>query len=120
MNFNYSLLYLLQINNNMKQADSKFIIEVSHPSFNEHTFISKIGNEACYVRFTDDIYKAKSFDSEKTAKKTADRAVKYINEAYERGWTTYGYDWDSVNHVFRNRLKDIEATVREIKLIIVK
>lgn len=104
----------------MEQIASKFIVEVSHPSFTERKFIRKIGNEACYIEFTTDIYKAKSFDSEKTAKKTADRVVKYINEAYERGWDTYSYDWDSVNHIFRNRLKDVEATVKEIKLTIIR
>lgn len=111
----------------MKEFKSKFIIKVFHPeyfenSYDKHVFIHKIGNKPYSIKFTDDIYNAKKFNTLKEAQKTIERVKKYVKQAFENGWTTYGYDYyydENTPGHFRKVMESIEGEAKEIKLIMI-
>ncbi len=113
----------------MEDIKSQFIIKISHPEYFDgigYAYLQKIGNEAWQITFTNDIYKAKAYPSKNTAIKTAERIKKYIKEAHDNGWSTYGYDWipSSSNPVecgmYGKILEFVDTEVLEVKLTIIK
>jgi len=110
----------------MNDIKSKYIIEVFHKDYfkdAEHTYIKKIGNKPWAVSFTPDIYESKYFNTADAARKSAERVVKYIKEAYDNGWTSYGYNYE-MNYTtgegrFTKVLETINYIIHEVKLTIV-
>lgn len=107
----------------MDKIKSKFILKVYHEEYfgeKGYAYLRKMGNIAYALTFTDDIYKAKMFDSKGTAQKAADRAIGYVKEAYEKGWTSYGYDYQIDKGFFGKVMQEIRVEVIEVKLSIVE
>jgi len=107
----------------MDKIKSKFILKVYHEEYfgeKGYAYLRKIGNIAYALTFTDDIYKAKMFDSKGTAQKAADRAIGYVKEAYDRGWTSYGYDYRMDEGCCGKVMSEIRVEVIEVKLSIVE
>lgn len=104
----------------MKDIKSKFIIEVFYPEyFNKPTYIQKLGNQPWSITFTNDIYKAKMFDKKNTAELSAGRAIGHVEEAYRRGYTSYGYNYNSEFGTFDSVMKSIGTNIIEVKLNII-
>lgn len=99
--------------------ESKFIIEVFHKDRwgDMPLYISTLGTRPDSVVFGG-LYQARYFDTKSAAEKAAVRVGKYIDEAANRGYSTYCYDFDSTSWSPRGRMtsSDMEIKVREVKL----
>lgn len=72
--------------------ESRWIIEIFSSQWEGPRYMRKIGYAPYSVAWTDDIYDAKMYKSSESAQKDATKACGFVEEAYSRGWTTYGWD----------------------------
>lgn len=108
---------------------SKFIIECNHPEYWEDgkpKYLRKIGPHEYNIEWTDDIYKAKTYETKQRADKEMERMLRYIKTCHDNGWTSFGYNYvmsptGSISGgYFQNILESVDAKVLEITISIVK
>lgn len=71
-----------------------------------------------YAGWTDDIWKAKIYPTKNTARKAADRLEKHIVDFYNKGYTTYGWDYNPDGTAYPTT-KQIYTIVHEVELKII-
>jgi hypothetical protein len=98
---------------------SKFIIECINTEYWDNPmYLKKIGPHQYNIEWTNDPYKAKTYDTKQRAEKESLRMTEYVKYCYEHGWSSHCYGWDPKQQIGLV-MKNVEGTVREIKLIFV-
>ena len=104
--------------------NTRFIIEVycRERWGDSPSYVATLGNKCCLVEFGG-LYQARFFDKKQTAEKAAERVKRYIDEAGEKGYSTYAYGynpdvWHPVFGLFSGRMRssDMEVYVKEVEL----
>ena len=97
----------------------KFIIECIKPEYwDEPMYLKKIGPHEYNIDWTNDIYKAKTYETKQRAEKESLRMSKYVKYCYEHGYSSHCYGWNAENQVSLI-MKNVEGNVREIKITII-
>jgi len=95
---------------------SKFVIECIKPEYwNGPKYLKKIGPHEYNIEWTDDIYKAKTYDTKQRAEKESLRMSNYVESCYKKGYSSHCYGWDEKNKIGLV-MKSVEGTVKEIKI----
>lgn len=96
--------------------NSKFIIECINPKYwDGPVYLKKIGPHEYNIDWTDDIYKAKTYDTKQRAEKESARMSNYVKYCFEHGWSSHCYGWDEKNQVGLV-MENVERNVREIQI----
>lgn len=105
--------------------NTQFIIEVYHEERWSETpmYIASLGNKCWQVVFGG-LYQARFFPTRDNAEKAVERIKKYIDEADQKGYSTYCYDYDESREFHplwgyykgRMRSSDMVFKVREVEL----
>lgn len=102
---------------NSHNTPARYIIQLHHPSFEsgDPVYLSKCGNDVWTIAWDENIWKAKTFNSEKSAEREANRCRDIIVGGAQEGWTSLGYIvTEEGKHV--PRFEDIAFRVIKIKL----
>lgn len=95
---------------------SKFVIECIKPEYwDGPRYLRKIGSHDCHIEWTDDIYKAKTYETKQRAEKESLRMSNYVESCYKRGSHAHCYGWDAEKQIGL-RMKSVEGTVKEIQI----
>jgi hypothetical protein len=98
---------------------SKFIIEcINDKYWNVPMYLKKIGPKQWNIEWTDDPYKAKTYDTKQRAEKESLRMSEYVKYCYGHGYSSHCYGWNPEKRIYLI-MKNVEGTVREIKLTFV-
>jgi hypothetical protein len=79
-------------------------------------YIKGVGNSASSVKMSRDIYDSKFYETEYMAQKASLRAEKFVKEAYEYGFTCYGWDYDDNGEPYPT-VESITTKIVKVKLI---
>lgn len=96
--------------------EERYIIQVDSDDCEGMLYIQGVGNLVSSVKMTHDVYEAKFYESEDRAQRAARRAEKLVKEAYEIGYTCYGWDYDDNGEVYPT-VESITTKVIKVKLI---
>lgn len=98
---------------------SKFIIECINTEYWDNPmYLKKIGPHQYNIEWTNDPYKAKTYDTKQRAEKESLRMTEYVKYCYKHGWSSHCYGWDAEKQIGKV-MQTIKGNVREIKLIFV-
>ena len=94
----------------------KFIIEcINDEYWNVPMYLKKIGPKPWHIEWTNDPFKAKTYDTKQRAEKEASRMSYYVKYCYECGYSSHCYGWDSEKQIGLV-MKNVEGNVRKIKI----
>ena len=79
-------------------------------------YLKKIGPKPYDITWTNDIYKAKTYDTEKRAIKESLRMTNYIKHCRDHGWDSHGYIDKKTGE--RKVIKEMIGEIKEIQITI--
>lgn len=96
--------------------EERYIIQVDSDDCEGMLYIRSVGYLIWSVKMSHDAYDAKFYETEDRAQKAASRAEKFVKEAYEKGYTCYGWDYDDNGEAYPT-VQSITTKVMKVKLI---
>lgn len=96
--------------------EERYIIQVDSDDCEGMLYIRSVGNSVSSVKMSHDIYDSKFYETVDRAQKAANRAEKFVKEAYENGYTCYGWDYDANGEAYPTT-QSITTKVMKVKLI---
>lgn len=96
--------------------EERYIIQVDSDDCEGTLYIRSVGNSVWSAKMTHDVYEAKFYESENKARKAANRAEKFVKEAYESGYTCYGWDYNDAGEAYPT-VQSITTKIVKVKLI---
>ena len=99
--------------------NTKFIIEcINKEYWDTPMYLKKIGPHEYNIEWTNDPYKAKTYDTKQRAEKESLRMTNYVESCYKKGYSSHCYGWDTEKQIGLV-MKSVTGNVREIKLTFV-
>lgn len=96
--------------------EERYIIQVDSDDCDGILYLRSVGNSVSSVKMSRDIYDSKFYETEDRAQKAANRAEKFVKQAYESGYTCYGWDYDANGEAYPT-VQSITTKVMKVKLI---
>lgn len=105
---------------NSHNTPVRYIIQLHHPSFegDDPVYLSICGNNIWNIVWNKSIWKAKTFNSEKSAEQEANRCRNLIIDGAQKGLTSLGYVERDGEYV--PQFEDIAVRVLKLKLTVVE
>lgn len=102
---------------NSHNTPARYIIQLYHPSFegDDPVYLSKCGNKIWTIAWDENIWKAKTFNSERVAEREANKCRDLIIDGAQKGWTSLGYVVTEEGK-YVPRFEDIAVRVIKVKL----
>ena len=95
--------------------EHKYIIQITSDDFEGIKYLMSIGKLLWTAKFSYNIYDSKFYETYEAAVKAADKAKKFVETCYKKGYTSYGWWVDENGDCFPS-LKSIETEVIKVKL----